>query len=31
MLNATLEGDQHTVYDDAVHLGIAVVAGRAAA
>ena len=27
MLNATLEGDQHTVYDDAVHLGIAVSLG----
>ncbi|MDA0171788.1 2-oxo acid dehydrogenase subunit E2 [Solirubrobacter taibaiensis] len=27
MLNATLEGDQHTVYSDAVHLGIAVSLG----
>ena len=26
-LNATLEGDQHTVYTDAVHLGIAVSLG----
>jgi len=26
-LNATLEGDQHTVYEDAVHLGIAVSLG----
>src|SRR4051812_45501780 len=27
-LNATLEGDQHTVYSDAVHLGIAVSLGE---
>jgi pyruvate/2-oxoglutarate dehydrogenase complex dihydrolipoamide acyltransferase (E2) component len=27
-LNATLEGDQHTVYTDAVHLGIAVSLGE---
>jgi pyruvate/2-oxoglutarate dehydrogenase complex dihydrolipoamide acyltransferase (E2) component len=27
-LNATLEGDQHTVYSDAVHLGIAVSLGQ---
>ncbi len=27
LLNATLEGDQHTVYSDAVHLGIAVSLG----
>ena len=27
-LNATLEGDQHTVYTDAVHLGIAVLLGE---
>ena len=27
MLNATLEGDQHTVHSDAVHLGIAVSLG----
>lgn len=27
-LNATLEGDQHTVYRDAVHLGIAVSLGE---
>ena len=28
MLNATLKGDQHTVYNDAVHLGIAVTLGQ---